>query len=178
IEGGSASGNKIYNNAGLALLITNNKGGINPYVISNNFLYTGDSSTVSTSVPLRIQDAGSADILVANNSIATYSNAVNAAGIVVVDGSSIRIINNNIASYKDASAVRYEKTYSVIESNNNNFYVANGPNIGAFGAAYLTSLSNWQSATNMDANSLDVPAGFNGEDLHTCQIALDGAAMP
>src|SRR5690606_18693183 len=107
-----------------------------------------------------------------------YSHAVNAAGIVVVDGSSIRIINNNIASYKDASAVRYEKTYSVIESNNNNFYVANGPNIGAFGAAYLTSLSNWQSATNMDANSLDVPAGFNGEDLHTCQIALDGAAMP
>lgn len=178
IEGGSASGNKIYNNAGLALLITNNKGGINPYVISNNFLYTGDSSTVSTSVPLRIQDAGSADILVANNSIATYSNAMNAAGIVVVDGSSIRIINNNIASYKDAAAVRFEKTYSVIESNNNNFYVANSPNIGAFGAAYLTSLSNWQSATNMDANSLDVPAGFNGEDLHTCQLALDGAAMP
>lgn len=179
INGGSLAGNdiKTYSN-GYAMYLTNVKGSSSSLLVANNFLYNGDSTVVSGSYGLYIGDVNTNNVLVANNSIKTKTASANAGSLSVLDGSGIRLFNNNIGSYNSGPAIKIDKSYSVLESNNNNFFNEDGNPIGSYSGMSAYNIADWKSATGKDANSMSVHPGFSGEDLHTCQLALEGAAMP
>src|SRR5690606_22429761 len=178
INGGTAVGNSIktYMN-GYTLLISNVKGGTEPFLIGNNFLYSADSTTTAGSYGLYIIDANTNNLLVANNSIRNNSASANIGALTIADGSGIRLFNNNIGSYYNSPAVKVDKPYSIIESNNNNFWNEDGNAIGVYDGVPTQNLADWKNASGFDMNSVSVHPGFTGDDLHTCAPALEGAGI-
>jgi hypothetical protein len=173
--GGEITGNDyLSNRTGSGIFLTNVKGGVEPFVVANNFIYSGDTNATGVSRGILIQDVNSNNILVANNSISFHSENATSGAITVVDGVIIRFYNNNIGAFGSAPAARIEKSYSVTASDYNNMFGTNLANI--VGTVY-TSLAGFQSATGFDANSVSVDPGFNGTDLHTCVPELNGAAL-
>ncbi len=175
IGGGSIEANDYQSfRIGSGVFLANAKGSANPVVVSNNFLYMGDSLATGISRGVLIQDVNSADIAVVNNSISFHSKNAASGAITVIDGSEIQIWNNNIGAFGTAPAVRIEKAYSVVASNNNNYF---GTNLMWRLGNVFTTLANLQAATGTDGASVSVNPGFNGFDLHTCTPELNGAAV-
>jgi PKD repeat protein len=175
---GTVTGNAIYGDkAGTLLLLSNVKGVNSPYLVANNFLWSGDSTSAAGASALHIQDANTANVIVANNSISHYGDAGSKSAILVLDGLGVKVYNNNIGAFGSSPAMRIEKSYSLTESDHNNFYSSNGAFIHYAGSDYA-NLSAWQTAQGKDAASMSVNPGFTGSDLHTCAAALNGAAMP
>lgn len=153
------------------------KGVIAPFVIANNFVYSSDSSTSSMNA-IRISDASASNISVANNSVSVKSKSTGTNGaIYVVDGFAIRLLNNNVGSFGTIPAVRIAKTSSVIESNNNNWFISSSNPVANYVLNPYITLADFQAASGFDAASLSVNPGFTGADLHTCTPELDGAGQ-
>lgn len=134
----------------------------------------GDTNATAISRGIAVQDVNSSDIELLNNSISLSSDNASSAGIALVDGSQIRIHNNNVGAFGTAPAARVEKNYSVSASDYNNMY---GANLAYVLGNVYTSLANFQAGTGFDMNSVSVDPGFNGTDLHTCAPELNGAGM-
>jgi PKD repeat protein len=159
---------------GSGVFLNNVKGSSSPVLVRNNFLFMGDSLATGVSRGVLVQDANTADIAIVNNSVAFYSDNANSGAITVIDGSEIQVWNNNIGAFGTAPAVRVEKLYSIVASDNNNYF---GTNLmWRLGNVY-TTLANLQSATGADGSSVSANPGFNGTDLHTCAPELNGAAV-
>jgi hypothetical protein len=176
IDGAGISANDYLSyRPGSAFLLSNVKGGGNEVLVSNNFIFSGDSGVATFSSGIYIQDVNTSDVVVAHNSIAFYNKNPQSGAITVADGSQIRFYNNNVGAFGSATAARIETSYSVSASDYNNMFGTNLANV--LGTVY-TSLAGFQSATGFDANSVSVNPGFNGTDLHTCAPELNRAAMP
>lgn len=174
--GGEFIGNELHSlKPGYAFLASSLQGDTQAFEIMNNFIYCADSSS-SNSIGIYVELPSSNHINIVNNSISTRTNM--GYGISILDGNNMNIYNNNIGSFGLAIPVSISKTYSILQSNNNNIYSATGTNIIKYGSNTYNSLALWQSAYGMDLNSVSVHPGYTGSDLHTCALALDGAAMP
>lgn len=176
IIGGRVNNNNIISNKpGHSLLLNSVQGNTNPFLVYNNFIYNADSSS-NTNVGLRVELPASNNIVIANNSISSRTNSGSA--VTIFDGNNIQLLNNNIASFGLAPVILMDKNYSVSNMNNNNLF--NGTGVGILvrrGTNSYYTLSDWQTASNMDLASVSVHPGFNGSDLHTCAVALDGSAQ-
>lgn len=144
-------------------------------IIANNFVYLEDSGSTA-SYGIRVTIPTSNNIMIANNSISTNSNLGYA--LQVVDGTNVQFMNNNIASTGMSGLVSFDKTYSLLASNNNNLFHSTNVSTFRYGSTTHATLADWQSASSFDAASISVNPNFVGPDLHTCVLALDGAAMP
>lgn len=169
--------NIITRNPGSGIYINNVKGAANPFTVNNNFIYVVDTTSTSGVSGIRLENGNSNNILIANNSISIENKLATNAGVLITDGLDVTLLNNNIGSFKAAPAVRFDKVYSLTTSNNNNIYSAVGTHSTYAGTSY-NDLAAWTLATNQDAASLSVNPGFNGTDLHTCVIDLNGAGAP
>lgn len=166
----------IKRNAGVGIYLSNVKGITSPIKVTNNFIYVVDTTTSTGVSGIAVENAGSNNILIANNSISIHNNQTSNAGIAIREGVGISILNNNIGSFKLAPAIRVEKVYSLAASNHNNIYSPTGIYANYVGTVY-SDLASWVSGTNKDAASVSVNPGFNGTDLHTCVIELDNAGL-
>ena len=176
IDGADIRGNNIRSyRIGTSIFLSNVKGGAKDVLVANNFLFQGDSLATGLSRGILVQDAGTAGVVLANNSISMRSNNPGSGAITVIDGSQIRLLNNNVGAFRNGPAARIEKTYSVSESDHNNIFGTNLANV--LGTVY-TTLPGLQAGTGRDAHSVSVNPGFNGTDLHTCAPALNAAALP
>jgi len=177
IGGGNISGNHITSNReGSSILLTNVKGGVNPVLVSNNFIYSSDSVNATGHAPISVFDVNTTDVTIANNSISYFGNNVSYAAVYVADGSNIAVYNNNIGVWNNAYAIKVDKSYSITASNHNNFYTE-GSQFALYAGAAHSNLAAWQSGTGFDANSMSVNPGFTGTDLHTCTPQLNSAGM-
>ncbi|MGQ3012120.1 MAG: GEVED domain-containing protein [Flavobacteriales bacterium] len=177
IGGGTISGNHVTSNKeGSSILLSNVKGGVSPVLVSNNFIYSSDSTNATGHAPISVFDVNTTDVTIANNSISYFGNNISYGGIYVADGSNIALYNNNIGAWNNGYAVKIDKTYSLQASDNNNFYTE-GAQYAIYAGTGYTNLSGWQSGTGFDAASLSVNPGFNGTDLHTCTPQLNAAGM-
>lgn len=178
-NGGSVRYNNIYgNSAGFGINIDNVKGTQNsPFVVANNFVYMGDSSTATNNFGIYVQN-GSNLVHVLHNSISIHGATANTAGINVQNGPNVDIVlhNNNAAHYGGGRALSVEAGFSVLQSDANNFYAANTDAIRFAGADY-SSTAAFNAATGLDANSMTVDPMFLTEDMHTCMADFDNKGI-
>ena len=116
--------------------------------------------------------------VVANNNVAMDGNGNNSTGLLAVGGSQNEVVNNSFANFGFGKAVIYDSPFSVINSNHNNLFT-NGPTLAEYsGAAYVDVVS-W-SAVGYDLNSVSSdPQYYNvPDDLHVCNLGLDGKGIP
>lgn len=161
------------NRRGAGVYLDNCKGFANPVLVSNNFLYMGDTTSTGRSRGIYVEDENSIGILIVNNSIATYHNSDQGGAITVWGGTEIEVHNNNVGSFGAAPALHFNETYSVTASNHNNLF---GTHTGIMDGTPYTTLADWQAATSFDGASVNVNPGYNGTDLHTCAPELNAAA--
>jgi CARDB len=111
------------------------------------------------------------------NSVHLYNNSVQSCYAVrIYIGSNIRL-NNNIISNQGIGYAIYRTGASVTVCDYNNFY-ATGSYLGYY-SGNRTSLSAWQTATSLDANSKNSDPLFTADDnLHVYVSVLDSAATP
>ena len=179
INGAVISGNYVNGRqAGFGINLVNvDANPSNPSRVANNMIYMGSSINGTFSEAIALQDVTNAHV-VFNSAHVLSTNDVTAV-IRIFFGSSngIKILNNNLVNSGSGLAINSESSNYIELSDYNNLYVA-GANICALGGNNYASLSNWQSATGFDQNSLSVNPNFVGEDLHTCRTELDGAGTP
>ena len=173
IDGAMFDGNELFTKrSGTNLYLINAKGGASEFVVSNNFINSTDSAGLTRAI--LIDNASSTGIAIANNSISYRNYNATGGAITVLDGSQIRLLNNNVGAFGSAPVARIEKSYSISQSDYNNLFGTNLANV--LGTSY-TTLATLQAATGKDAHSVNVNPGFNGADLHTCAAALNGAGL-
>ena len=172
--------------------------------IWGNEIYT---SSVQDNTGLLIEDSFGSTInrvLVANNMIG-ISGGFPAVGMYCLDGNRNDIIHNTVRvvsginsialkihitsgngrfEYFNNNLVNQAGGYAVYASNLNgvdtmdfNNYFSSGSNLAYLNSA-LPSLSNWQSSTGFDINSVSTNPIFNGPlDLHVSDSVLYGAGL-
>jgi hypothetical protein len=146
-------------------------------VIANNWFTAGDGTYYAYG--MYFYYGGFAKVV--NNSIWKYSSpSYGYYGMYMAYGGGNTFTNNIL--YDPQGSSGYYTYYlnggfTLIESDYNNVY-ANGPSFGYFNGV-ITSLSQWQTATGFDLNSVTTDPGFTKEDsLRTCNDTLDGAGTP
>lgn len=177
VDGGTVSGNDIaIPGEGMGILLMDVVGGSSPVTVTNNFIYTGDTTAngVSAGITTAINFSGINSVLLANNSISFRSDNTGMAGINVDAGTSISVINNNIASFGDAPALMVSSNNSIGQISHNNLFGSTLATVD--GNSYFTLPTLQASAYG--ANSVSVDPLFNGMDLHTCAPALNAAGTP
>ncbi len=178
-NGGSVRYNNIYgNSAGFGINIDNVKGTqSSPFVVANNFIFMGDSSTATNNFGLYVQN-GSNLVHVLHNSISVHGATANTASLNVQNGPNVDIVlhNNNIAHYGGGRALSVESGFSVLQSDANNFYAANNDAVRFAGTGYANAAA-FNAATGLDANSMTVDPMFLSEDMHTCMADFDNQGI-
>ena len=166
-------GNKVHMTAGNVGIVQYYGVGSDSNYIANNFVsMEGDSGYgifmyVSTNTNVYYNS-------VYNNSNVTggYSfYALNATG----SGASLQVFNNIF--YSNNTALAIANASGISSSNFNDLYAPSG-SVG-YSGGFLSALSDWQTTTGFDANSISVDPQFKSTtDLHVVNTALNGAASP
>ncbi|MBT7144865.1 MAG: hypothetical protein HN894_16195, partial [Bacteroidetes bacterium] len=144
--------------------------------INNNFISCSRSSDISYGM-----------YLYESNYIYTFYNSVNindgsadnGRGLYDYSCTFLDIKNNILANTQTSGgyAIYTNSTTGINSCDYNNLFTK-GDNLG-FWSYDCTSLSNWQSVSSLDANSVSVyPAFVSNTDLHANSLACDGAASP
>ncbi|MCX6351018.1 MAG: PKD domain-containing protein [Bacteroidetes bacterium] len=177
-DGTSISGNKI--------ITTNNYAGIYGYYLRgvNDSIYITNnmiSGTLYASyyglVYLYYCDNlnfyyNSLNNLVNNNNNA-YTGYFNTYSTVT----SFKVYNNIFTNLNSGGYDIYNNN-QITDMDYNNFYF-NTSNLGYWNGSAYATLSDWQSGSGMDANSINVDPKFKSiSDLHTLNINLNGKATP
>tara|TARA_B100000508_G_scaffold124704_1_gene108183 strand:+ start:18165 stop:33218 length:15054 start_codon:yes stop_codon:yes gene_type:complete len=111
------------------------------------------------------------------NSVNSLSTRSNAYGVYVYQGDQVYFYNNNIGT-KNGYPLYTNTTSNIDGSNHNNYYSASGSYV-AYWAGNRTSISNLNSATGKDGNSIDVNPGFySTTNLHSRSTSIDSAGTP
>jgi hypothetical protein len=141
----------------------------------------GDSTGAAFSEGVYLQN-GSTLVDIVNNSVHVMNNNATSAAVTLGAGTggvnSVRLMNNNLVNSGAGKALVVISNYNLIASDYNNFYVDSGNVLVSYTGTNHNTLGAYSSATGWDANSLAVDPMFSGDDLHTCRVELDNAAMP
>lgn len=157
--GGTAS-NALYNNfVGVGGTLTSN--GIR---ITNCYLYMVYYNNVS----MTNTNLSSRGCLLERPTTGTY-------GYVILKNNNLVNLGGGLAISVSANAV----TYGYLPlSNYNNLYTT-GTKLGKWGSANQTALSDWNTASSLDANSVSAnPTYVSASDLHTSSSSINGKGTP
>ncbi|MFC5270637.1 T9SS type A sorting domain-containing protein [Adhaeribacter terreus] len=152
-------------------------------VIKNNVLY--DFNNTGTTYALY---SASADGTYFFHNTVDLRNTVNTGtvyGFYQTTAATNMKFQNNIISIDGGVsgtkyAVYYGVTTSAITSNNNDLYATNGANVGYYSGAKAT-LSDWQTASSQDANSISADPIFSSPatgDLQPTSVAVNNIGTP
>src|SRR5690606_22586258 len=145
-------------------------------LLSNNFISDVSSSGTTTNNGNGLYIRNGRDIKIYHNTIVMNSNQNNThAALYINNGSQLRVVNN-ILNNSSTSGTRYamysnvgNNAYSTIDYNN--YYSTQ--HIGYL-SSNRTTLNNWISATQQDANSLNlIPNFVSTTDLHLTEDNAD-----
>ncbi|MFK7970609.1 MAG: PKD domain-containing protein, partial [Bacteroidia bacterium] len=166
----------IYPGFGFGIYLTNCDGkNAAESLITNNSISMGNPNISSTSYGIYLTNSGFQRV--AYNNVNIVSAGSSSRAMYASGGGANHVLNNNFVCQGPGYAVYYASITAVIQSDYNNFF-SSGSKLGYFGANQV-SLSDWQHASCMDANSINVDPGYySAKDLHVCNHALDGAATP
>lgn len=156
-------------------------------IITSNY-----SATSTTYNAFGIRITGGTGIKVYYNSVhlsgvpSTGTTGTLSAAIVVTAGSGMDIRNNIFSNIM--TGLSGAKSYAIYLSATSNFttinyndYWVSGANgvLGRIGSTDYTTLSDWQTATSQDANSLSAnPRFVSNTNLHARAAAINGKATP
>lgn len=143
-----------------------------PMMVTNNrVLLSDDNATV---YGLDVDDAIFANI--ENNTIVVAEGGSSSrAAYFQTTASQVVVYNNIFANYDDGYAI-YQTTGAIQESDYNVFYAAVGE--VAYSSGALNTLTNWQTSTSLDANSMELDPMFTDSiNMTLCLDTLDGAAI-
>src|SRR5690606_28646953 len=99
------------------------------------------------------------------------------AAIYMTNGSSFNIYNNNIFIDGNMRIMNITNASTVFDSDHNNFFTT-GNLFGTFAGTIYNSFNDYVDGSGLDLMSVSVDPMFNGADLHTCAIELEGAGKP
>jgi len=158
-------------------------------VAYNNIIYGfshGINTPSATIVcrPLAINVTGTGTVGISYNTVNVNLNANASVTAAYIIGGTVAITNNIFAVYSASGAT--SKRYCIlrltatITSNYNDFYIAAGTNnfVGYY-TTDQTTLTDWQTASTQDANSVNVnPLFLGADDLHPSNPALNNLGTP
>jgi PKD repeat protein len=153
-------------------------------LIANNFAWVSAGSTSSTGITL----GGNANLDVFYNNVLMTSVALGSAALYVYPqytGSSNIFLNNNLINKGSGTAIDNSNdpsssgyTTGVARSNYNNLYTK-GTYIGNYQGTLYKTLSDWQSGTSFDSNSVNVDPGYaSNTDLHVSSSGINNKGIP
>jgi hypothetical protein len=146
-----------------------------PARIYNNFVSVGGTGIAR---PLYITGSAFVDVYHNNlNAYSTNATLANTAPIYVTSNPSLRIINNAARNTGPGYAI-YSSSNTAMVANNNAYHTA-GTTFGFWNAgAAETTFAQWQTASMLDANSINInPAFISNTDLHTYLTLLNGVGQ-
>ena len=142
-------------------------------LVANNQVTIDAGASTSTTYGIYLTNSDFPDVY--HNSVYMMSQGTSSRGIYSVSGIQNAIMNNSVYNAGPGYAVYYGSG-SVGSSDYNNLYAPNG-SVGYLGAAW-TTLADWQAASAMDGNSINVDPMYTAlGDLHTCSPDLDNAGF-
>ncbi|MBE0640398.1 MAG: hypothetical protein IH599_00070, partial [Bacteroidales bacterium] len=155
----------IYGNTGISKGIT---------TLSNNFISVFPSGTTSGR---GIYVGNSNVVVIANNSINTFFNNINAACIDIPGLDNIYIANN-ILNENGTGYALYINRPDYVDSSDFNVLKTNGLRLAYLQGATYANLAAWRT-TGYDAHSITADPGFiSNTDLHTVESSINGLAVP
>ncbi len=171
----STNGAEIFNNKidligggyGIALYYSSAGYYDSAHVFNNFISVQGNSNPLYSNGSFGIYNYQSNYVLYAFNSINVTSTATN-SGLYLEFYSTpqVSVLNNNIVNTGGYYAVTYKGSTPVV-SNYNNFYVPSSNYLGSYLGTDEKALSDWQSATSLDANTISITPLFkSATDLH------------
>ncbi|MFC0876743.1 right-handed parallel beta-helix repeat-containing protein [Saccharicrinis sp. FJH2] len=164
--------NKIYS-SNYGLNVYNCTGGnnleSNPGLIANNFITSGNNYSTY------IYSSSNQNFY--NNSINLTDGNTNSTAFYIYSGGNNNIVNNILVNSNSGFAYYVYTAASVNTSDYNDIY-SNGSVVAYWGANKAT-LTDLQSASSKDANSISIdPQFISGTDLHIRAQGIDGAGIP
>ncbi|NUM31917.1 MAG: right-handed parallel beta-helix repeat-containing protein [Bacteroidetes bacterium] len=171
-EGYKITSNKIYNQEYTAISATNCNGAVgDSSLVANNFIHSRNTSSTTNAV--NFYNNYYLNFYYNNIHIKNTNANSTSAYFQYLDYSNIN--NNNFVNIGNGWAL-YAYYGSIIKFNNNNYYTNGSKLLNRNGNSYA-NLSDWQTATSYDLNSLNVNPNYTTDtDLHTDQIDLNGKA--
>lgn len=151
----------------------------NPNKIINNFISGYDSSRSGAYYGLYVT-SGNNTVIYYNN---VYTNNTSTTSRAVylnqtTSGQNTIFKNNNAIATGPGYAIYYGTSVAGISASDYNNYYTAGSSLGYLSSNKAT-LSDIQSATSMEANTLNKSVSFSSStNLHTATVALNGKATP
>ena len=172
-NGARVYGNRINASRNMGIHITSGSGtSALRFLVANNFVHVGGSSQASG---IYLQNTNFVNLYY--NSINVTSSNASSHALYSTGGQNINLINN-IFSNKTGGYSIYINTPSAISSSNHNNFFYTG-NVLGYWSGNRSDLTQWQTATGNDGNSLSVDPLFPTDtNLHVSQPLLVGAATP
>ena len=144
--------------------------------VANNMCQVGAIGNTSTFYAMYISNCGYTDIQ--HNSGYIIDGGVSSRAFYGASGGGNTLANNIFATDSSGYAIYLGSNYTLISSDNNLFHSPMG-NVGYYGNANQATLADFQAASGLDANSVDMNPNFNSPyDLHVCNDSLKGLGMP
>lgn len=148
----------------------------NPSLVANNFfIATAPGNTVEG---IRFGSSTTYYDFVGNNIYVSGTNASSTSGVYFNGADEIGFYSNNVFCDGPGNCIEYLTTSNQLYSDYNNLAVANGGIAGYFGSD-RNSLTDWQTATGLDANSVSIDPAYTALtspfDLHISESSLAGA---
>lgn len=173
--------NQVYLNGGTGYgiyLSSCNGSAYSPNWIVNNFIGIYDNSKSSATSGLYVTSGKYNYIYY--NTIYNLSKSTTSKGMYLLQstsGQNCNVKNNNVINGGAGYTIYLSSLTGISSMDYNNYYSA-GTNLAYLTSAY-TSLSAWQTATSMEANSINNNVTFTSNtDLHTAAAVLNGKATP
>ncbi len=147
-----------------------------PIIVVNNFVHVGG---VAASYGIYI--TGSSDINFWNNSVHVASTAATSHCFYATGATTIKLVSQNNVFYNSGGGYTYYIVTSAqpgLSISNFNDLYSTGPNVAYWGAASTATLSDWQTATSKDANSVSAdPIFASATDLHAFGSGINDAGV-
>ncbi len=157
-------------------LVNSDANSSNHAKFSNNMVQVGESGSTSTFYGIYLSNSGFTDI--EHNTAFVSEGGSSSRAFYGTSGGANTLKNNMFVNYTAGYAIYLASNYTVTESDYNLFHSPSG-SVGYYSSANQALLSDWQSITGGDANSIDVDPMFHSTfDLHVCNEAVAGLGTP
>ncbi|MCX6352211.1 MAG: PKD domain-containing protein [Bacteroidetes bacterium] len=174
------TGNKISTPGyyGMYLYNCNGVSGGDTMVVANNFLTVEGTYAFGYGIYMGYN----ADVIrfAYNNVLMLTPATTNSALYIGGSAGTVDILNNCLYNYGGGYAIYYSSSSLFATTNHNNLYTS-GSNLGYLSGAQAL-LSDWQTATSQDANSISEDPGYKKMkypyDLHITNVNLDELGTP
>lgn len=144
--------------------------------VANNMCQVGAIGNTSTFYGMYFSNSGYTDIQ--HNTASIIDGGTSSRAFYGTSGGANTLANNIFATDSSGYAIYLASNYTLISSDNNLFHSPMG-NVGYYGNANQATLADFQAASGLDANSVDMNPNFNSPyDLHVCNDSLKGLGMP